>query len=180
MAFFHNPFFWALISMFALVAACAVVGSQKVGRHVWLGWIVVILFELGWVLLVLPFVEQPRFDGGNWSALVGGFIFVTGFLLGLPTFYIKPVNIAEEGMKLKTSGLYGVVRNPIYLCELLWCLGWAIIFRSTIGVALVPLWWASLLFLIFIEEESLERAVGEPYRIYKQKVRGRIIPHLPI
>ena len=30
-----------------------------------------------------------------------------------------------------------------------------------------------------IEEESLERALGEPYRAYKQRVRGRIIPGLP-
>ena len=32
MTFLHDPFFWALISMFGLVAACAVVGSKKVGR----------------------------------------------------------------------------------------------------------------------------------------------------
>ena len=180
MAFFYNPFFWALLSMFGLVAACAVVGSQRIGRHAWVGWIIVIVFGMGRALLVLPFVEQSRFDLGGWHGLIGGIIFAVGLLIGLPTFDIKPVNIAEKGMELKTSGLYGIVRNPIYLCELLWCLGWATIFRSTIGVALVPLWWAGLLFLIFIEEESLERAVGEPYRIYKQKVRGRIIPQLPI
>jgi protein-S-isoprenylcysteine O-methyltransferase Ste14 len=36
------------------------------------------------------------------------------------------------------------------------------------------------LFLISIEEESLERALGQPYLAYKEKVRGRIIPGLPI
>jgi protein-S-isoprenylcysteine O-methyltransferase Ste14 len=53
-------------------------------------------------------------------------------------------------------------------------------FRSVIGVALVPLWWAGLLFLIVIEEETLERELGEAYLEYKQQVRGRIIPGLPV
>ncbi len=53
-------------------------------------------------------------------------------------------------------------------------------FRSVIGVALVPFWWAGLLFLVFIEEESLERELGQAYLEYKKRVRGRIIPGLPI
>jgi protein-S-isoprenylcysteine O-methyltransferase Ste14 len=180
MTFLTSPFFWALVSMFGLVGACAVVGSRRIGSRPLIGWIMVLLFfDLGRVLLVLPFVEQPRFEMGGWHGLIGGVIFIAGLAFGIPTFDIKPLNVAEQRMELKTTGFYAIVRNPIYLCEVLWCLGWAIIFRSTIGVALVPLWWLGLLFLIFIEEESLERALGEPYQIYKQKVRGRIIPGLP-
>jgi protein-S-isoprenylcysteine O-methyltransferase Ste14 len=180
LTFVNNPFFWALVSMFGLVGACAVVGSQRIGSRPHIGWVIVLLFfDLGRVLLVLPFVEQPRFEMGGWHGLVGGLIFIMGLIFGLPSFEVKPLNVAEKGMELKTTGLYSIVRNPIYLCEVLWCLGWAIIFRSMVGVALVPLWWAGLLFLIFIEEESLERALGEPYRAYKQRVRGRIIPGLP-
>ena len=97
-----------------------------------------------------------------------------------PCLLIRPVNVAQKGMDLRTTGLYGIVRNPIYLGEVLWCLGWAIMFRSVIGVALVPLWWAGLLILILIEEESLERSLGQTYLEYKKQVRGRIIPGLPI
>ena len=64
--------------------------------------------------------------------------------------------------------------------ELLWCLGWAIYFRSTIGVALFPLWWIALLFHIAKEEESLERELGKSFLQYKQQVKGRIFPGLPI
>jgi len=53
-------------------------------------------------------------------------------------------------------------------------------FRSSIGVALVPLWWAGLLVHIMIEEESLERELGRPYLEYKRRVRGRMLPGLPI
>ncbi len=179
MTFLTDPFFWALISTFGLVGGCAVVGSRKVGRYTLLGLLIVVIFDLGRVMLVLPFVDQPRFELGGWHGLVGGIIFIVGLLFGVPAFDIKPLNVPEKGMELNTTGLYGVVRNPIYLCEILWCLGWAIIHRSIIGVALVPLWWVGLLLLIFIEEESLERALGQPYLAYKQQVRGRILPGLP-
>jgi protein-S-isoprenylcysteine O-methyltransferase Ste14 len=87
---------------------------------------------------------------------------------------------ADEKLELRTTGFYGIVRSPIYLGEILWCLGWAIMVRSAIGVALVPLWWFGLLILITIEEESLERSLGQIYLEYKKRVRGRIIPGLPI
>jgi protein-S-isoprenylcysteine O-methyltransferase Ste14 len=178
---FSEPFFWALISMFGLVGACAVVGTQRVGRSALVGACIVTVFDLGRFILVLPACSQPRFDIGGWHSLLGGIVFVVGGYLGLaPCFMIRPVNVAEKKMELQTTGLYGLVRNPIYLGELLWCLGWAIIHRSIIGVALVPLWWAGLLILITIEEESLERALGQTYLAYKSKVRGRIIPGLPI
>jgi protein-S-isoprenylcysteine O-methyltransferase Ste14 len=53
-------------------------------------------------------------------------------------------------------------------------------FRSIIGVALIPLWWAGFLFVILVEEKSLERTLGQPYLDYKGRVKGRIIPGLPI
>lgn len=180
MTFITNPFFWALVSMFGLVGACAVVGSKRIGRYPIIGWIIVIcFFDFGRMMLALSFVEQPRFEIGGWHGLVGSVIFIVGLVFGIPTFDIKPLNVAEKEMELRTTGFYAIVRNPIYLCEVLWCFGWAIIHRSLVGVALVPLWWLGLLFLISIEEESLERALGQTYLAYKQRVRGRIIPGLP-
>lgn len=176
-----EPFFWAFVSMFGLVGACAVVGSRRVGSNALMGAFIVTVFDLGRFVLALPTCPQARFDIGGWHGLLGGLIFVIGGYLGLaPCFSIKPVTVAETDMPLVTSGLYGIVRNPIYVGEILWCLGWAIIHRSSIGVALVPVWWAGLLILIVIEEESLERALGQTYLEYKQRVRGRIVPGLPI
>ncbi len=60
--YFYNPFFWAFISMFMLVGACSVVGGKKIGRHPALGWIIVSILSLGRIILVLPSIEQPRFD----------------------------------------------------------------------------------------------------------------------
>jgi protein-S-isoprenylcysteine O-methyltransferase Ste14 len=80
---------------------------------------------------------------------------------------------------LKTTDVYSIVRNPICLADVLFSLGFAILFRSIIGVALVPLWWAGFLFIVLTEEESLGRTLGQPYLDYKRRVKGRIIPGLP-
>lgn len=178
--FIHDPFFWALLSMFALVGAGVVVGSKKLGGYSLYGSVTVIIFALGRVTLVLPPLIQPRFEIGGWHWFVGGTIFAVGLLFCLPALTIRPFTAPDECTELKTTGFYGIVRNPIYLGELLWSLGWAIMFRSTIGVLLFPLWWAGLLFLVLVEETSLERELGLPYLKYKERVRGRIIPGLPI
>jgi protein-S-isoprenylcysteine O-methyltransferase Ste14 len=83
-------------------------------------------------------------------------------------------------MEFITTSFYKHTRNPIYLGEILWCLGWSIIHGSIIGVALVPVWWSGFIFLILIEEESLERSLAAKYLDYKNKVKGRILPGLPI
>lgn len=179
--YLNTPFLWALISMFALVGACSVVGSRKIGSHPALGWIIVSIISLGRVILVLPFVEQPRFFLNVFHTIVGIPIFVIGVFFGLaPCFLIKPLNIAKKDMVFVTTSFYKYTRNPIYLGEILWCLGWSIMHGSIIGVALVPIWWVGFLFLTIIEEESLEHAIGTKYSDYKKKVKGRIIPGLPI
>ena len=177
----NNPFLWALISMFTMVGACSVVGSRKIGCHPAIGWILVSILSIGRIILVLPSVEQPRFYLNEFNAVLGLPIFVIGLFFALgPCLLIRPLNIAEKDMGLVTNSFYKYTRNPIYLGEILWCLGWSIIHGSIIGVALVPVWWSGFLFLILIEEESLERAVGKNYLEYKKKVKGRIIPGLPI
>lgn len=177
----NNPFFWALISMFTLVGACSVVGSSKIGSHPALGWTIVTILSVGRVVLVLPSVEQPRFFLDGFNAAIGIPVFAIGIFLALgPCFLIRPLNIAEKNMEFVTRSFYRYTRNPIYLGEVLWCLGWSIIHGSVIGVALVPVWWSGFLFLVLIEEESLERAVGTKYLDYQKRVKGRILPGLPV
>jgi len=180
MTFFNNPFFWAFISMFGLVGCGAVVSGTKLGRYPLFGAIMVIIFDLGRVLLVLPFCPQPRFEIWGMHMITGGFIFIAGIIFCAPAIIIKPVTAPDKTISLKTNGFYGIVRNPIYTGELLWCLGLAVCFRSVTGVVLIPIWWIGLLFHIAKEEESLERELGEVFLQYKKKVKGRIIPGLPI
>jgi len=179
MAPLNDPLFWALVSLFGLLGCCAVVGTRRLGGSPYPGAVLVGLFFIG--RLLLPFQIQPRFSLGGVEVPLGWALVVLGAVAALgPTVAIRPLNAASKGMELKTGGLYGLVRNPIYLGELIWCAGLALARGSWVGVLLIPVWWAGLLFLILIEEESLERALGQDYLDYKARVRGRIIPGLPV
>jgi protein-S-isoprenylcysteine O-methyltransferase Ste14 len=82
-------------------------------------WLGVVLFAAGGALRIWPvFVLGRRFSG-----LVA----------------IQP------GHTLVTSGIYGVIRNPSYLGLLVNSLGWAMTFRSGVGVLLTALLMAPLL-----------------------------------
>jgi len=142
--------------------------------------IILILAILGRIVLVLPFCPQPRLELTDWNLILGGILLVLSpdRCCG-PLFYCSLVVPAKPGMTQRTSGIYGVVRHPIYLSELLWPLGLALIFRSLYGAALTPLWWLALLIHALSEEAELERALGSEYLEYRKKVRGRIFPGLP-
>ena len=105
--YLNNPFFWALISMFALVGACSVVGSRKIGSHPALGWMIVSIISLGRIILVLPFVEQPRFFITGFNSIIGIPIFLIGIFFGLaPCFLIRPLNVAEKDMAFIATSFY--------------------------------------------------------------------------
>ena len=180
MNFLEDPFFWAFMSMFAVVVSSQIVGSKKLGKSSLFGVVIVALFALGRVVLALPALPQPRFEIGIWHWVLGGILFVLGIVFSFPALTIKPFTVPDEKVVLNTTGFYGIVRNPIYLAELLWSLGWSIMFQSVIGVLLVPFWWGSLSCITTIEEESLAQRLGQPYLEYKKRIKSRIIPGLPL
>ncbi len=79
---------------------------------------VLILVTAGRV--ILPFCPQPRFDLSGLHLVVGGIIFLPGLAVGtIPLFIVKWWSPPREGMQLRTTGIYGLVRHPIYLSEML-------------------------------------------------------------
>jgi protein-S-isoprenylcysteine O-methyltransferase Ste14 len=175
-----NPFFWAFVGMFGLLMGTALVSGTKLGRNALVGLATIMICDSSRIILVLPFCIQPRFEIGMWNWILGGAILAAACVFAVPALSIDWRTAPESKTILKTNGIYSVVRNPIYLGDILFSLGFAILFRSIIGLALVPIWWAAFLALVLVEEASLERALGQVYLDYKQQVKGRIIPGLPI
>jgi len=175
-----NPFFWAFVGMFGLVVGVALVSGIEPGQNALLGFITIMICDSSRIILVLPFCLQPRFEIGGWNWVIGGVILAAALAFGVPALSINWRTAPDNKMVLKTNGIYSIVRNPIYLADVLFSLGFAVMFRSIIGIALVPIWWVAFLCLVLVEETSLERALGQRYLDYKQRVKGRIIPGLPI
>lgn len=114
-------------------------------------WLGVVLFAAGGALRIWPvFVLGRRFSG-----LVA----------------IQP------GHVLATSGPYGLTRHPSYLGLLINSLGWALAFRSGVGVLLAALTIAPLLARIDAEERLLHSRFGADYDAYRART-SRLIPWL--
>jgi len=174
-----NPFFWALISIFGLLGASTVVTNSRAGGSRALAVLSGLFFFVGRFMLVLPVCPQPRFASNGWHWFVGGLITLVSAVFIVPGLTIQPLTAPHAEMRLHTRGAYSFVRNPFYLGEILLSLGMAVLFRSVIGLALVPVWWAGLVLHILIEEESMELALGPRYLEYKARVKGRIFPRPP-
>jgi len=83
----------------------------------------------------------------------------------------------QPGHTLVTSGLYGVIRHPSYLGLLLNALGWALAFRSGVGVLLTAMLILPLLARIHAEERLLRTQFGGEYDVYCNRT-SRLIPGL--
>ncbi len=174
-----SPFFWAIISMFGLLAATTAVNTSFGKKHPIIGFLAASLFSIGRFVLVLPFIPQPRFHTNIFTLLSGLFFILISLIFLYPGLQARPLSSPRDFAKLKTNGLYGVVRHPFYLGEILLSLGLALIFGSIIGFSMLPIWWASLSLHIIHEEENMEKELGPIYLEYKARVKGRIVPIPP-
>jgi protein-S-isoprenylcysteine O-methyltransferase Ste14 len=148
---------WVLIA-FALIGLLSSYLPAYTDRNeIWtldgnaIRWLGVILFAIGGVLRIWPvFVLGRQFSG-----LVA----------------IQP------GHKLVTSGVYGVIRHPSYLGLLINSLGWALSFRSGVGLLLTAFLIPPLLARICAEESLLRAHFGGEYEAYCART-SRCIPGL--
>ena len=81
----------------------------------------------------------------------------------------------QPGHELVTTGVYRVIRHPSYLGLLITMLGWALAFRSLIGVLLTFVMLVPLLGRIRAEEAFLRSHFGEEYNSYCRRT-SRLIP----
>ena len=112
-------------------------------------WVGVVIGTLGGILRLWPvFVLGKRFSG-----LVA----------------IQP------GHKLVTTGIYAHIRNPSYLGLLVGALGWALAFRSIVGIVLALLNLVPLIARINAEEKLLRDEFGAEYDAYVARTE-RLVP----
>jgi protein-S-isoprenylcysteine O-methyltransferase Ste14 len=114
-------------------------------------WVGVVLFAASTALRIWPvFVLGKRFSG-----LVA----------------IQP------GHQLVTTGVYSVIRNPSYLGALVMTLGWALAFRSIVGIVLTAMLIPPLVARMRAEEGLLHSHFGGEYDAYRART-WRLIPWL--
>ncbi|MFO7967016.1 MAG: isoprenylcysteine carboxylmethyltransferase family protein [Archaeoglobaceae archaeon] len=185
----EDVFLWALIPTVAMFIEVVVFTSRTRYRkrtYAIAGISAVLLFEIPRVFI--PFLPQPGLGLEGYIAWgVGGIIFLFAVAFSILTMYqLKKGERGEGGeggegghstRKMQTTGVYGIVRHPMYFGDVLWPVGWSIMFNAGYALALTPLWFILRLSFSILEEEKLiADRYGEEYVKYQQEVPKRIIP----
>jgi len=148
-------------------------------------WVIAAFGLIGVLAAYLPaYTDRKGFwvldgDGVRWLGVV---LFAAGGALRLwPVFVLghrfSGLVAIQPGHRLVTSGVYGVIRHPSYLGLLLNSPGWAIAFRSGVGVLLTVLLIPPLAVRIRAEERLLRTQFGDEYDVYRRRT-SRLIPGL--
>lgn len=139
-----------------------------------------LMFLCGFILAGLDF----RFGWSNLPGLVnvlGALLFLIAYALYAEvlrenTWLSRTIEV-QEGQTVVSTGLYGIVRHPMYAVTLLLFLSMPLVLGSVPAFVVFLAYPAIIAKRIRNEEEVLERELPG-YREYKQKVRWRLIPYI--
>jgi len=186
-AYFSQPALVALAGALGVlvVAALFAGGNLSTGEREDRSnrWVLVAFGVLQLLDAYLPaYTDQISFwtidgDAIRW---VGVVLFLGGGVLRLWPVYVLGRRFSglvaiQPGHTLVTGGIYGLIRHPSYLGLLVNSLGWALAFRSGVGVLLTALTVVPLLARMQAEERLLRTQFGAEYDAYRART-SRLIP----
>ena len=115
---------------------------------VWVSWAAAVLFLLAYVL----YAEVLR-----------------------ENFFLSRTVEVQENQKVVDTGLYGIVRHPMYMTTLLLFLSMPLVLGSVISFVIMLLYIPIIAKRIRNEEQVLEGGL-EGYAEYKKRIRYKVIP----
>ena len=128
-------------------------------------------FNWRYAWLVLP-------DWIVWSAAV---VFILCYLLYAEVMrenaYLSRTIEVQEGQRVVDTGLYGVVRHPMYTATTLLFLAMPLVLASPISL-LIMLLYIPLIVVRIIHEERYLKVNLEGYTEYTKRIRYRLIPYI--
>lgn len=117
----------------------------------------------------------------TWSVYVGAGIFLPAYLMYAEVLrenaYLSRTVEVQENQQVVDTGLYGVVRHPMYCATLFLFLSMGLVLGSPISCAILLLYIPIIAVRIRNEEKVLTEGLPG-YAEYRQKVKYRIIPFI--
>ena len=137
-----------------------------------------LMFPVGFILSAFDFrlgwSSVPR-----WLTVTAAALFLLGYALYAEVMrenaYLSRTVEVQEGQTVISTGLYGIVRHPMYLATLFMFLPLPLILGSFWGLIPFALYPAVTVIRILNEEKVLTDGL-EGYAEYKSKVKYRLIP----
>lgn len=124
-------------------------------------------FRFGWFMLP------------DWIVRIAVIVFLLAYLMYAEvlrenTYLARTVKV-QENQKVIDTGLYGIVRHPMYSATIILFLSMPLVLGSPVSFVIFLVYPVILARRIYNEEEVLEKEL-QGYTEYKKRVKYRIIP----
>ena len=117
----------------------------------------------------------------QWVVVMGAVLFLLAYGLYAEVMrenaYLSRTIRVEQGQKVVDTGLYGIVRHPMYMVTLLLFGAMPLILGSWYALAVFAMYPVIIIVRLLNEEKLLTRELPG-YEAYKKKVRYRLIPFI--
>ena len=124
-------------------------------------------FRFGWIRLPL------------WVSYAAALLFLAGYVLYAEVLrenvWLSRTVEVQENQKVIDTGLYGIVRHPMYMSTLILFLAMPLVLGSVISFVIMLLYIPIIAKRIRNEEQVLENGL-EGYAEYRKRVRYKVIP----
>lgn len=139
-----------------------------------------ILFIVGFIVSALDYRFRLTYLP-LWVTIFGSVLLLVSYglyaeVMRENTYLSRTVEV-QEGQQVIDTGMYGIVRHPMYFAATLLFLSFPLVLGSGIGFVIFLAQPFLLVKRIKNEEEVLEKGL-EGYSEYKQKVKYRLIPFI--
>ena len=139
-----------------------------------------LMFLVGFIVAGLSF----RFDWWmlpQWVSILGTVLFLASYALYAEvlrenTWLSRTIEV-QEGQTVVSTGLYGIVRHPMYAVTLVLLLSMPLVLRSALAFV-VFLAYPAIIAGRLLDEERFLAAELPGYSEYMQKVKWRLIPFI--
>lgn len=117
----------------------------------------------------------------NWAVYIATAIFLAAYAMYAEVMrenvWLSRTIEVQEDQQVVTTGLYGIVRHPMYAASLLLFLAMPLVLASPWSFVIMLLYVPIIALRIRNEEQVLEREL-QGYTEYKQRVRYKVIPYI--
>ena len=116
-----------------------------------------------------------------WAVIIGAVVFLAAYVMYAEVLrentYLSRTVEVQEGQKVIDTGLYGIVRHPMYSATLFLFLSMGIVLGSLFSFAILLFYIPIIALRMKNEEKVLEEGL-EGYREYKTRVKKKVIPFI--
>ena len=117
----------------------------------------------------------------NWAVWLAAALFLFGYVLYAEVLrentYLSRTIEVQEDQKVIDTGLYGIVRHPMYTATIIIFLSMPLVLASPISFLIMLLYIPLIAKRIRNEETVLEEGL-KGYREYKQRVKYKVLPYV--